>query len=74
MSRIIMFVFLRISEYFNSIKSCYVWLIAVEWINCLYYNGTYIWIVFFITCVEIPINCNFFEEIFFEWINQNNVR
>ena len=47
MWHIIMFVFLRISEYLNSIKSRSVQLIDVEWIYCQYYNGTSIWNVCF---------------------------
>ena len=69
MWHIIMFVFLRISEYLNSIKSRSIRLIDVEWIYYLYYYGTPIWnVIFFITCVEILINCNFFIEVFIEWI------
>ena len=69
MWHIIMLVFLRISEYLNSIKSRSIRLVDVEWIYCLYYSGTSIWnVFFFITCVEILINCNFFIEVFIEWI------
>ena len=60
--------FHRISKYFNSIKSRSVRLIAVE---------LSIFIIkeiepllemcsFFITCVEISTNCNFFIEVFIE--------
>ena len=52
MWHIIMFVFLRISEYLNSIKSRSVQLIDVEWIYCQYYNGTSIWNVFFLLLVS----------------------